>query len=192
MNRIAILAPLALVVLTGCGDQAAREKAAAEAKAKAVVAEKARLLNDALALNTRCYAAITLQERFLDSPVPRSIAGGAAPFLTYYRTMIANKLGDQVVPAQPPKPELSKANLDAYLAWSATDQIENVFAKGDRAQAQGKSEEQVIAAMRASVPAGRFAKPEETGGVIAFLCSPAAGYINGVSLAVDGGRMASI
>jgi len=62
----------------------------------------------------------------------------------------------------------------------------------DRAKAEGKSEDQVIAAMRAGVPAGRFAKPEETGGVIAFLCSPAAGYVNGVSLAVDGGRMASI
>ena len=42
------------------------------------------------------------------------------------------------------------------------------------------------------VPAGRLAKPEETAGVIAFLCSPAAGYVTGVSLAVDGGRMASI
>jgi len=62
----------------------------------------------------------------------------------------------------------------------------------DRARAEGKSEEQVIAAMRAGVPAGRFAKPAETGGVIAFLCSPAAAYINGVSLAVDGGRMQSI
>lgn len=62
----------------------------------------------------------------------------------------------------------------------------------DRARAEDKTEEQVAAAMRAGVPAGRFAKPEETGGVIAFLCSPAAGYVNGVSLAVDGGRMASI
>ena len=62
----------------------------------------------------------------------------------------------------------------------------------DRAQAEGKSGEQIVAAMRAGVPAGRFAKPEETGGVIAFLCSPAAGYVNGVSLAVDGGRMESI
>ena len=40
--------------------------------------------------------------------------------------------------------------------------------------------------------AGRMARPEETGGVIAFLCSPAAAYVNGVSLAVDGGRMQSI
>ena len=42
------------------------------------------------------------------------------------------------------------------------------------------------------VPAGRFAQPGEIGGVIAFLCSPAAAYVNGVSLAVDGGRMQSI
>ena len=62
----------------------------------------------------------------------------------------------------------------------------------DGASRQGKSEDEVRAAMRASIPVGRFAEPSELGGVIAFLCSPAAGYVNGVSLAVDGGRMASI
>ena len=46
--------------------------------------------------------------------------------------------------------------------------------------------------MRQTVPAGRFAQPHEVAAAIAFLCSPAAGYINGVSLAVDGGRMQSI
>ncbi len=61
-----------------------------------------------------------------------------------------------------------------------------------RAEKEGRSEDEIRAAMRAGVPAGRFADPSETGGVIAFLCSPAAGYVNGVSLAVDGGRMASI
>jgi len=77
--------------------------------------------------------------------------------------------------------------LPGYTETGRIDQI-----VGDRARAQGKPEEQIIAAMRAGVPAGRFARPEETGGVIAFLCSPAAAYVNGVSLAVDGGRMNSI
>lgn len=62
----------------------------------------------------------------------------------------------------------------------------------DRAQASGTSEAEVAEGMRKLVPLGRFARPEEIGGVIAFLCSPAAGYVNGVSLAVDGGRTYSI
>ncbi|RSY78803.1 hypothetical protein DAH66_18360 [Sphingomonas koreensis] len=137
MKRIAILAPLvplALVALSACGDNGAREKAAAEAKAKAQETQKAKLLEDGLALNTRCFAAVKWQQRLLDSPVPRSIAGGSQPFLDYYRKMIADKLGDQVVAAEGAKPELSKASLDAYLDWAAKDQAENVFAKGDRTQ----------------------------------------------------------
>ena len=63
---------------------------------------------------------------------------------------------------------------------------------GDRAHNTGKSEQQVADGMKATVPAARFARPEEVAAAIAFLCSPAAGYINGVSLAVDGGRMQSI
>ncbi len=77
--------------------------------------------------------------------------------------------------------------LPGYTETSRVEQIVQ-----DRVRATGKTEEEILAGMRASVPAGRFAKPGETGGVIAFLCSPAAGYINGVSLAVDGGRMNSI
>lgn len=63
---------------------------------------------------------------------------------------------------------------------------------GDRARASGQSEAAIVDGMRRTVPAGRFAQPGEIGGVIAFLCSPAAAYVNGVSLAVDGGRMQSI
>lgn len=62
----------------------------------------------------------------------------------------------------------------------------------DRAQASGQSEDDVAAGMRKTVPAGRFAQPQEIAAAIAFLCAPAAAYINGVSLAVDGGRMQSI
>lgn len=37
------------------------------------------------------------------------------------------------------------------------------------------------------IPMGRWAQPEELGGVIVFLCSPASGYMTGVTLTVDGG-----
>ncbi|MGQ4584234.1 SDR family oxidoreductase [Lysobacter sp. F60174L2] len=71
-----------------------------------------------------------------------------------------------------------------------TGRIEQILR--DRSKATGQTEQQVADAMRKTVPAGRFARPEEVAAAIAFLCSPAAAYINGVSLAVDGGRMQSI
>lgn len=74
--------------------------------------------------------------------------------------------------------------------YTRTGRIDQVVA--DRIRRTGQDQDAVLASMRASVPAGRFAEASETAGVIAFLCSPAAAYVTGVSLPVDGGRMASI
>jgi len=46
--------------------------------------------------------------------------------------------------------------------------------------------------MISEIPLGRFASPEEVGGVIAFLATPAASYVNGVNVPVDGGRTGSL
>ena len=55
-----------------------------------------------------------------------------------------------------------------------------------------KSMEEVRKGMISAVPAGRFGEPEEVGSAIAFLCTPAADYISGINLPVDGGRTASL
>ena len=46
------------------------------------------------------------------------------------------------------------------------------------------------AEIRARIPAGRWARPEEISGAVVFLASPAADYVHGHVLAVDGGWLA--
>lgn len=61
-----------------------------------------------------------------------------------------------------------------------------------RADAAGLSAEEVAEQFRRQVPLGRFAEPEEIAAAVAFLASPAAAYINGINLPVDGGRTKSL
>ena len=62
----------------------------------------------------------------------------------------------------------------------------------NNAAKHNKAEKEIEREMINEIPAGRFGEPTEIAAVAAFLASPAAGYVNGVSIAVDGGRTGSI
>ncbi|HRI77939.1 MAG TPA: SDR family oxidoreductase [Cyclobacteriaceae bacterium] len=73
---------------------------------------------------------------------------------------------------------------------SMTGRLESII--HDRASKQNKSAEEVMKEMIAEIPAGRISSPYEVAAAIAFLATPAAGYINGINVPVDGGRMGTL
>lgn len=71
--------------------------------------------------------------------------------------------------------------------FTQTSRADYVIAK--KAVDTGKTPVQVLEELVAEIPVKRIGKPEEFGAAVAFLCSPAAAYINGINLPVDGGRL---
>ena len=75
--------------------------------------------------------------------------------------------------------------LPGYVATARLESLIQSWGKRD-----GISADEVQKKLIATIPLSRLASPDEIGSVAAFLASPAASYVNGVNMPVDGGRLA--
>lgn len=69
---------------------------------------------------------------------------------------------------------------------TSTDRMNEILE--NKSAKSGNSIEEVAIDMKKEIPLGRFAEPHEVAAAVAFLASPAASYINGINVPVDGGR----
>jgi 3-oxoacyl-[acyl-carrier protein] reductase len=69
--------------------------------------------------------------------------------------------------------------------WTRTDRVDQLLR--DRARRQVTTPEEEATKIAIDIPMGRMGTPEEFAKAAAFLVSPAASYITGVSLLIDGG-----
>lgn len=84
--------------------------------------------------------------------------------------------------------ELGKENirLNSILpGWTATERVSELMEA--RAKNNNTTVEEEFAKQTAEIPLGRMAQPQEFANAAVFLVSPAASYITGVLLNVDGG-----
>jgi len=134
-----------------------------------------------------CFAAIPALEQSgqgsilactsitVKQPIPNLVLSNS---LRLAVTGLVKSLADELGP--------SGIRVNAICPGSTrTDRIEQLLA--DRADREGTTVDEQAAKVAAEIPLGRIGRPEEFGRVAAFLASPAASFVNGVSLLVDGG-----
>jgi len=92
---------------------------------------------------------------------------------------LANELGPFGITVNNVLPGATKtARLDSILE--------------NKAKKQNKTVSEIAENDQAAIPLRRFGEPEEFASAVAFLASPAASYITGINLPVDGGRTGSL
>lgn len=122
-------------------------------------------------------AVLTITSYSVKQPITNLILSNSIRAATAGLTKsLANELGPQGI------------RFNSILpGWTETERVKELMSY--RASTDGTSIQVEITRQAHDIPLGRFAQPEEFGRAAAFLVSPAASYITGVMLPVDGGAI---
>lgn len=113
-------------------------------------------------------------------PIPNlSISNALRPAVLGYLKTLSNEVAAEGVAVN--------AVLPGYTLTERQDEL----AAATSART-GKSREEIYKAWVGNTAIGRMAEPEEIGEVIGFLCTPAASYVTGQAITVDGGYVKSL
>ncbi len=123
---------------------------------------------------------INITSTSVKQPIPNlGISNIVRPAVAAWAKCLATELG-----------HLGVTVNNVLPGYTSTDRLDSVVKS--RAAATSRSAEAIRAELVGATPTGRFATPEEIANAVTFLASPAAAYINGINLPVDGGRLASL
>ena len=130
--------------------------------------------------NAECGSILTITSVSIKEPIDRLLLSNVfRSGVTSLVKSLSNELASQNIRVN----NLVPGRID-------TDRIKSL--DKSRAEIMGIPVEEAKAKNEASIPVGRYGTTEEFGRAGAFLLSPAASYITGVSLAVDGGLLKTV
>lgn len=125
--------------------------------------------------NSPVPSILTITSFTVKSPLPNLILSNAIRAATIGLTKsLANEYGPMGI------------RVNSILpGWTSTERVDQLMAA--RSQSNSSSSEEEKSRVASSIPLKRMGRPDEFGKAATFLISPAASYITGVMLSVDGG-----